>query len=186
MPGHVELIRRYDSIDQTARLMCGFAKQSLTLLVDPQFLLDQDRWSTRTWAFEQRPVLSFLRSGLQRRLVIPIKWAAHLPYAAATALLKEVLPLETSISASGARHRIRTAGDEIDVRVEQEVARLPFLGDAEHPRESPQVTAVSVDSAWLKHCQPSRDYGQQVNIVTGRATLANGTTRVYAYVGKRV
>lgn len=131
-------------------------------------------------------MLSFLRSGLQRRLVIPIKWAAHLPYAAATALLKEVLPLETSISASGARHRIRTAGDEIDVRVEQEVARLPFLGDAEHPRESPQVTAVSVDSAWLKHCQPSRDYGQQVNIVTSRATLANGTTRVYAYVGKRV
>lgn len=117
---------------------------------------------------------------------LQIKWAAHLPYAAATALLKEVLPLETSISASGARHRIRTAGDEIDVRVEQEVARLPFLGDAEHPRESPQVTAVSVDSAWLKHCQPSRAYGQQVNIAAGRATLANGTTRVYAYVGKRV
>lgn len=139
----------------------------------------------------QTRTISPLAQALRKRVTpeleyLQIKWAAHLPYAAATALLKEVLPLETSISASGARHRIRTAGDEIDVRVEQEVARLPFLGDAEHPRESPQVTAVSVDSAWLKHCQPSRAYGQQVNIAAGRATLANGTTRVYAYVGKRV
>ena len=141
--------------------------------------------------YGQTRTISPLAQALRKRVTpeleyLQIKWAVHLPYAAATALLKEVLPLETSISASGARHRIRTAGDEIDVRVEQEVARLPFLGDAEHPRESPQVTALSVDSAWLKHCQPSRAYGQQVTIAAGRATLANGTTRVCAYVGKRV
>ena len=132
-------------------------------------------WQART--------ISPLSQALPKRVTpeleyLQIKWAAHLPYAAATALLKEVLPLETSISASGARHRIRTAGDEIDVRVEQEVARLPFLGDAEHPRESPQVTAVSVDSAWLKHCQPSREYGQQVNIAV--MTLAIDSKRFIA------
>ena len=139
----------------------------------------------------QTRTISPLAQALPKRVTpeleyLQTKWAVHLPYAAATAMLKEVLPLETGISASGARHRIRMAGDQIDAQVEEDVARWPFLGDAEHPRESTQVTAVSVDSGWLKHCQPARPDGQQVNIAAGRATLANGTTRVYAYVGKRV
>lgn len=92
------------------------------------------------------------------------KWAAHLPYAAATTLLKEVLPLQKSISASGARHRIRTVGEAMDQRIEEELTRLDLFGQAEHPRESEQVTAASVDSAWLKHCEPARGYGRQVNV----------------------
>jgi hypothetical protein len=52
--------------------------------------------------------------------------------------------------------------------------------------EATQVTAVSVDSAWLKHCVRTRFRGRQVNIVAGRATRADGTTKVVAYVGKRV
>jgi sulfate adenylyltransferase subunit 1 (EFTu-like GTPase family) len=114
------------------------------------------------------------------------KWAAHLPYAAATALLKEILPLQDTISASGTRYRIRATGDEIDSRIEEETARLGLCGVAEQPRESAQVTLVSVDSVWLKCCAPARGYAQQVNIAAGRATLADGRTRLYAYVGKQV
>ena len=47
------------------------------------------------------------------------------------------------------------------------------------------MIAVSVDSAWLKHCGPS-SRGQHINIAAGRAVLADGKTRVYAYVGKQV
>lgn len=38
------------------------------------------------------------------------KWASHLPYRQATAMLKEVLPLDKGISFSGTRDRIRTIG----------------------------------------------------------------------------
>jgi hypothetical protein len=48
------------------------------------------------------------------------------------------------------------------------------------------VTAVSVDSAWLKHCAPRNSRGRQVNIIAGRATLLGGRTKLYAYVGKQV
>ncbi len=117
---------------------------------------------------------------------LPTKWAAHLPYAAATVMLKELLPLENSTSASGTRHRVRTTGDAMDRHIEQEIARTSVLGEVEHPRESERITAVSVDSAWLKHCNPSWGYGRQVNIAAGRAILADGSSKVYAYVGKRV
>jgi hypothetical protein len=52
--------------------------------------------------------------------------------------------------------------------------------------EATQVTAVSVDSAWLKHCAPPKCTGRQVNIVAGRATLLDGKSKLYAYVGKQV
>jgi hypothetical protein len=102
---------------------------------------------------------------------LQVRWAAHLPYAAATALLKEVLPLEHSISTTGTRNRIRTTGQDLDARIEREIAALPEASPAEEACESAQVTAISVDSAWLKHCAPPRSTGRQVNIVAGRATL---------------
>ena len=141
------------------------------------------QWQGRT--------ISPLAQALPKRVTpeleyLQTRWAAHLPYAAATALLKEVLPLQNSISASGTRQRIRTAGEEIDIRVEQGIARLSLIGDTKQPRESGQVTAISIDSAWLKHYHPTKGLGQQVNVAAGRATLADGSTRVYAYVGKRV
>lgn len=37
------------------------------------------------------------------------RWAAHLPYAASTALLTQVLPVDECISASGSRNRILSA-----------------------------------------------------------------------------
>jgi hypothetical protein len=62
-----------------------------------------------------------LSEGLPKRITpeleyLQVKWAAHLPYAAATALLKEVLPLQECISATGAKTRIRVAGAELDTR----------------------------------------------------------------------
>lgn len=53
-------------------------------------------------------------------------------------------------------------------------------------RESRQVTAVSVDSVWVRHCEPPKVCSHHVNIVTGRATLADGRSKVYGYVGKQV
>lgn len=47
-------------------------------------------------------------------------------------------------------------------------------------------TAVSVDSVWVKHCKPPKVCSHHVDIVTGRATLADGRSKVYGYVGKRV
>jgi hypothetical protein len=117
---------------------------------------------------------------------LQVKWAAHLPYAAATTLLKEVLPLQNSISTTGTKNRVRTAGQELDARIEREIAALPRAEPVGDTCESTRVTAVSVDSAWLKHCAPPRFAGRQVNIVAGRATLLDGKTKLYAYVGKRV
>ena len=139
----------------------------------------------------QSRTISSLSQALSKRVTpelecLQTKWAAHLAYGAATAMLKELLPLENSISASGSRHRIRATGDAMDRQIEQEIARTAVLGEVEHPRESERITAVSVDLAWLKHCNPSWGYGRQVNIAAGRAILADGSSKVYAYVGKRV
>jgi hypothetical protein len=117
---------------------------------------------------------------------LQVKWAAHLPYAAATALLKGVLPLQNSISTTGSKNRIRTAGREIDARIERGITAVPKPSPDGESCESARVTAVSVDSAWLKHSAPSRFAGRQVNIVAGRATLLDGKTKLYAYVGKQV
>ena len=53
------------------------------------------------------------------------KWAAHLPYRQATAMLKEVLPLDKGISFSGTRDRIHTLGKELDADTERDIAKLP-------------------------------------------------------------
>ena len=176
------VLRRKDSRSIVVRTV--FGKVTLN---SPRFW-SCDCEQTPEW---QGRTISPLAQALPKRVTpeleyLQTRWAAHLPYAAATALLKEVLPLENSISASGTRYRIHTAGAEIDIRVEQEIARLPLIGEADHLRESAHVTAISIDSAWLKHCNPTKDYGQQVSVAAGRATLADGRTRVYAYVGKRV
>jgi hypothetical protein len=101
-------------------------------------------------------------------------------------LLKEVLPLQNCVSTTGIKNRIRTVGGEIDARVEREISALCEACPAVGSREAAQVTAVSVDSAWLKHCAPRIPRGRQVNIIAGRATLAGGRTKLYAYVGNQV
>jgi len=154
--------------------------------------------SPRFWSCEcdrsqgfRRYTVSPLSQALPKRITpeleyLQVKWAAHLPYAAATALLKEVLPLQDAISTSSAKSRMRTAGRELDARIEREILAMPKSDTTKKAIEATQVTAVSVDSAWLKHSAPPKFTGRQVNIVAGRATLLGGKTKLYAYVGKQV
>jgi hypothetical protein len=94
------------------------------------------------------------------------KWAGHLPYRQATSMLKEVLPLDKGISFSGTRDRIRVLGMQIDA----DIVKLPKAVADVQVRESSHVASVSVDSAWLRHCDSVGGQGRHVNIVAGRAT----------------
>ena len=96
-------------------------------------------------------------------------------------LLKEILPLEEAISVSGLKNRVRAVGQGLDDRIEQTIKDQ--VGAARCPS---RVTALAVDSAWLKHCEPPRYQDRHVNIVAGRATHEDGGSRVYAYVTKEV
>ena len=99
--------------------------------------------------------VSLLSRALARRVTpeleyLQVKWAAHLSFATATALLKEVLPVQDSVSASGAKDRIRAVGKALDARIEQEIATNAARLKVEAvvpPQESARVTALGVDSA---------------------------------------
>lgn len=133
------------------------------------------------------------------------KWAAHLPYRQATALLSEILPLDKGISLGSTRRRILAVGKALDAEVDRDIANRPRPVTDTPLRESASVTSVSVDSAWLnfysnpKGRQAGRDraelmspmamkftQGRHVNIVAGRATFSSRAPRVYAYVHKEV
>ena len=136
---------------------------------------------------------------------LQVKWAAYLPYRQATALLKEVLPLDKGISFSGLRQRVHAVAKELDAEVERDIATQPKAIADVPLRESTNVACVSVDSAWLNHYSrpESREaarveawlrsplaqhFNQErhVNIVAGRATFVGRAPRVYAYVHKEV
>jgi hypothetical protein len=85
------------------------------------------------------------------------KWAAHLSYRQATNMLKEVLPLDDGISSSGIRNRILDLGKQLDAEIERDIAQLPQSVADETVRECSHVAAVSVDSAWLRNCDPGTD-----------------------------
>jgi hypothetical protein len=132
-----------------------------------------------------------LSKALTRRVTpeleyLEAKWAAHLPYRQASAMLKEVLPLDKGISSSGIRDRILDLGKQLDADIERDIAQLPPSVADEQVRECSHVAAVSVDSAWLRNCDPGRDPGRHVNIVAGRATFTDGPPKLYAYVHKEV
>ena len=133
------------------------------------------------------------------------KWAAHLPYRRATELLQEVLPLDKAISLGSTRRRVLAVGEALDAQIERDIAAAPKYIDGDRVRESTRVGCVSVDSAWLsfssgpKSRKAARDLAElksplamkleqarHVNIVAGRATFTNRTSRLYAYVHKQV
>ncbi|HWR87611.1 MAG TPA: ISKra4 family transposase, partial [Acidiferrobacterales bacterium] len=117
---------------------------------------------------------------------LQVKWAAHLPFRQAAALLKEVLPLDKGISFSGTRDRTHAVGKALDAEIEREIALQPPASASESPRQADNVSCVSVDSAWLRCCEKSETQARQVNIVAGRATFDKRAPRVYAYVRKQV
>jgi hypothetical protein len=111
---------------------------------------------------------------------LQVKWAAHLSYATAAALLTEVLPIAEAVSVSGIKRRVRAVGAELDVATEPVRAVEPAAAS------SREVDALALDSAWLRHCDPPPRQGRHVNLVAGRACLNDGRTRVYAYVHNQV
>jgi len=159
---------------------------------------------------EGRHSVSPLCSALPQRVTpelqyLQARWAAHLPYRQATELLQEVLPLDNAISLGSTRRRILAVGDALDAQIERDIAAHPNYIDGNRVRESASVGCVSVDSAWLsfssspKSRKAARDLAKlksplamkleqarHVNIVAGRATFTNRTSRLYAYVHKEV
>lgn len=117
---------------------------------------------------------------------LQVKWAAHLPFRQATALLKEVLPLDRGISFSGTRNRTHAVGKALDAEIERDITQHPQCLVSESPGQSDNVSCVSVDSAWLRCCEKSETQARHVNIVAGRATFDKRAPRVYAYVHKEV
>jgi len=86
-----------------------------------------------------------------------VKWAAHLPFSTATALLTELLPIEGAIPVSGVKRRVRVVG----AALEEASARRPTAAaPAPSVKPSRKLSALAVDSAWLRHCKPPRDQGQ--------------------------
>src|SRR5258705_13633 len=73
-----------------------------------------------------------------------------------------------------------------DEDMECDIAKLPQTVADVQVRESSHVASVSVDSAWLRHCDSVGGQGRHVNIVAGRATFADGPPKLYAYVHKEV
>ena len=159
---------------------------------------------------ERRRSASPLCSALPQRVTpelqyLQAKWAAHPSYRWATELLQEVLPLDKAISLGSTRRRILTVGGALDAQIERDIAAQPNYIDRDRVRESTSIGCVSVDSAWLRFSSSSksrkavRDLAQiksplamkleqarHVNIVAGRATFTNRTSRLYAYVHKEV
>jgi hypothetical protein len=134
-----------------------------------------------------RPELEYLQA----------KWAAHLPYRQATEKLREVLPLDKGISFGSTQRRILAVGSALDAEIKRDIASGPKSVSAEQLRESTTVGCVSVDSAWLsfssspKSRKAARDLAElkspwaqkltrdrHINIVAGRATLADRAPRV--------
>ncbi len=93
----------------------------------------------------RRHTFSPLSQALPKRVTpeleyLQVKWAAHLPYSASTELLKEVLPLQECISATGAKTRIRTTGAELDAQIEREIAAMLKADIIADAAESSEVT----------------------------------------------
>ena len=83
---------------------------------------------------------------------LQVKWAAHLPYAQAAALLAEVLPIADVISVSGLKRWVRAVGAALKFGPASRA--VGAAGDQLAAQGYAAPTSVAVDSAWLKHCDP--------------------------------
>lgn len=117
---------------------------------------------------------------------LQVKWAAHLPFASAVALLSEVLPITDAISVSGVKRRVRAVGAALETSAAA-AARPAPPAQSTHSAEPPKpLSALAVDSLWLRHCDPPPRQARHVNVVAGRACFEGGQSRVYAYVHNQV
>ena len=128
------------------------------------------------------PLLGLVPAAVTPELeYLQVKWAAHLSYAAAASMLAEVLPIADAISVSSVKRRVRAVGSALDAS-----ANTGHASDREPGVEPGALSALAVDSAWLRHCEPPRHQGRHVNPVAGRAGFEDRHTRVYAYVHNQV
>jgi hypothetical protein len=99
---------------------------------------------------------------------LQVKWAAHFSYAAACALLSEVLPTANTISVSAVQRRVRVVGAALERK--SSGADLSAAG-SQLDREPAQLAVLAIDSAWLNHCHPYPHQGRHVNLVARTGVL---------------
>ena len=97
----------------------------------------------------------------------------------------ELLPIQNAISVSSVKRRVRVVGAALEKSATTPSARTEAVPFARRRRK---LSAVAVDSAWLRHCDPPRELGQgrHVNVVAGRACFEDDQSRVCAYVLNQV
>ncbi len=113
----------------------------------PQRLVCKCSQNTGSKSFT--PLAAALSGRLSPELeYLQVKWAALLPYAVATALLKETLPVDQAISISGLRNCVWAVGKELN-----DVTERAVRGERAYPPANSKlkIVAVAVDSAWLRH-----------------------------------
>jgi hypothetical protein len=180
----------------TIRYRTVFGKMTID---SPQLRVCKCSQDTGSKSFS--PLAAALTGRLSPELeYLQVKWAAHLPYAVATALLKETLPVDQAISISGLRNCVWAVGQELDNATESAIR-----GERAYPpaNSKAKIVALAVDSAWLRH-RPSRQEqdeaklaqyfpskrlpptGRHVNIIAGRAVRDDGSCKVYGYVNREV
>jgi hypothetical protein len=128
----------------TIRYQTVFGKVSID---SPQLRVCNCRQGTNRKSFSPLALALPLRTSPELEY-LQVKWAAHLPYAVATALLKKILPVDQAISASGLRNRVWTVGQELDDNAEGAIR-----GERDYPPidDQAELVALAVDSAWLRH-----------------------------------
>jgi hypothetical protein len=117
---------------------------------------------------------------------LQVRWAAHLPFATAARLLGELLPIADAISVSGVKRRVRAVGAALETSAAAAARPVPSAPLAPRGEPANALSALAVDSAWLRHCDPPRWQARHVNVVAGRACFEGGASRVYAYVHNQV
>jgi hypothetical protein len=132
------------------------------------------------------PLLAVVPTGITPELeYLQVKWSAHLSYASATSMLCEVLPTAKAICVSSVKRRVRVVGAALAASHIVGCQATPAAEPVPHSKAT-AVSALAVDSGWLKHCDPPRTQGRHVNLVAGRACFEDGHSRVYAYVHNQV
>ncbi|MES2943300.1 MAG: hypothetical protein V4772_10565 [Pseudomonadota bacterium] len=94
-----------------------------------------------------------------------------------------------TISISSVKRRVRVVGADLEQAVGQIAQAHPDLQGRTilaPPNRPSALTALAVDSGWLRHSDPPRHQARHVNLVAGRACFEGGNTRLYAYVHNQV
>ena len=95
---------------------------------------------------------------IEARLVYDVQETAriHLAVVDRHSAADRLLPIHDSISVTSVKRRVRVVGKAL----EESSARLPSAEAVPPVAPYRKLSAVAVDSAWLRHCDPPRELGQ--------------------------